>query len=344
MRDLTFPEVMQEMFTERWLSPKTQTSYAGPIALFRRHIGMEVLPSEVSRKDVLMWRSAIVTSPRNPSGIEESSWNNYARHLKAFYRFGISHELIPIVSSPFENVFLREKKRGHKTLRETDIVYAREALEICRRYEVVRCEPAPLHPAWFWQVVVETFYHTGIRLNQLLNMTPNDIHLKRRRLIASAEGAKNKSEAVLPITEDLYPYLAKLMTAAHAAGFKRHDQLFNVNRFSLRHRRETMNVWQVEGFFNRLSRYCGNRVTPHRFRHSLATDLMRSPGRDIFLTQQVCGHTDIRSTIGYVAPDLATLRRYLEQRHAASHLDDANGMPDRGSPRQGLPAPVGRSN
>ncbi|MDI5932471.1 site-specific integrase [Halomonas kalidii] len=132
---------------------------------------------------------------------------------------------------------------------------------------------------------------------------------------ASAEGAKNKFEAILPITEELYPYLVTLMTAAHAAGFRRYDQLFNVNRFSLRHERETMNVWQVERFFQRLSKYCGSRVTPHRFRHTLATDLMRSPGRDLYLTQQVCGHTDIRLTLEYVAPDLDTLRQYLEQRH-----------------------------
>ncbi|MGO2241124.1 MAG: tyrosine-type recombinase/integrase [Halomonas sp.] len=318
VRNCDFSELLEEMFVERWLSTKTQTSYIGPVSLFRRYIGTHVLPSEVSRRDVLNWRLAIVKSDRNPDGIEESSWNNYARHLKALYRFGISHELIPIQvhTSPFEKVFLREKKRGRKTLRDKDIVFAREALELCRRYEVVKGQPAPIHPAWFWQVVVETFYHTGIRLNQLLSIKPNDIHLKRRRLVASAEGAKNSYEAVLPITDALYPHLATLMTSAHAAGCQRYDQLFNVNLFSVRTKRKTMDVWQVERFFKQLSRYCGSRITPHRFRHSLATDLMRSEGRDLYLTQQICGHTDIRSTIEYISPDLNMLRQYLDQRHS----------------------------
>ncbi|MCC5902752.1 MAG: site-specific integrase [Halomonas sp.] len=322
-----FQQVLQEMFAERWLSPKTQSSYTGPVSLFRRYVGLHVLPSEVSRRDVLNWRLAIVKSSSNPGGIAESSWNNYARHLKALYRFGISHDLIPLQTSPFENMFLREKKRGRKTLRDMDIVFAREALELCRRYEVVKGQPAPLHPAWFWQVVVETFYHTGIRLNQLLSITPSDIHLKRRRLIASAEGAKNNYEAILPITDALYPYLVTLMTSAQAAGCKRYDQLFNVNLFSVRTRRKTMDVWQVERFFNQISRYCGSRVTPHRFRHSLATDLMRSKGRDLYLTQQVCGHTDIRSTIEYISPDLDTLRDYLEQRHSHKEQSLKDAVP-----------------
>lgn len=344
MGNYTFQEVMQEMFTERWLSPKSQSSYAGPVSLFRRFIGVDVLPSEVRRVDVLKWRRDIVVSHENPQGIAETSWNNYARHLKSLYRFGIQHELIPIKTSPFEGVFLREKKHGLKTLSEMDIVFAREALEVCRRFEVVRREPAPLHPAWFWQVVVEVFYHTGIRLNQLLSITPNDIHLKKRRLIASAEGAKNNYESVLPITDELYPYLAKLMAAAAAAGIARDEQLFNVNLFSERTKRTTMDTWQVEGFFKRLSRCCGSRMTPHRFRHSLATDLMRSPGRDIYLTQQICGHTDIRSTMAYVAPDLDTLRRYLEQRHASNQPGTDTVMSNRAASQLGSPTAAGRIN
>lgn len=318
MHNCDFNTLLQEMFIERWLSPKTQESYAGPVGIFQRYVGLHVLPGEVTRRDVLNWRRSIVISDNNPDGIQESSWNNYVRHLKAIYRFGISHELIPlsIQASPFEQVFLREKKRRRKTLQDSAIVFAREALEQCRRQEVVMGRPASIHPAWFWRVVVETFYHTGIRLNQLLSITPDDVHLNERILVARAEGAKNSYEAVLPITGALYPYLATLMEATHVAGCEHHGQLFNVNLFSVRTKRERMNSDQVKRFFNQLSRYCGTRISPHRFRHTLATDLMRSKGRDVYLTQQVCGHTDLRSTMQYINPDVDTLREYLEQRHS----------------------------
>lgn len=186
---------------------------------------------------------------------------------------------------------------------------------------MVKGEPAPIHPSWFWLIVLETFYHTGIRLNQLLHITPNDVHLKKRRLIASAQGAKNNFEAVLPITDDLYPHLATLMAAAQTVGCKRDEQLFNVNRYSVRTRLDVMDNWQVRRFFKQLSRYCGSQISPHRFRHSLATDLMRSKERDLYLTQQVCGHTDIRSTMSYISPDLGTLKRYMEQRGSYKMAD-----------------------
>lgn len=315
MRNCSFHEVLEEMFMERWLSEKTQLSYRGPVKLFQEYVGLDVLPSEISRHCVLLWRKSLVKTRKNPSGIVEASWNNYARHLSAVYNFGIEQELIPLAESPFKDVKIREPRRRKKTLRETDIRFVREALELCRRYEIVRQVPAPLHPAWFWRVVVEMFYQTGIRLNQLLCMTPRDVHLSRGRIIATAEGAKNKFENVLPITESLYPYLVELLTSAQAIGIRADDQLFNVNRFSQRHRCDVMNTDQVEKFFQRLSKCCGSRISPHRFRHTLATDLMRSPGRDLYLTQQVCGHTDIRSTLEYVHPDLQVLAEYLTQRH-----------------------------
>lgn len=316
-----FDQLLQEMFAERWLSPRTEASYRGPVKIFRNYIGLETLPSEVTRRDVLAWRRSIVVSSQNLSGIAETSWNNYARHLKSIYRFGMTSELINIQKSPFEGVFIKEMKKGRKTLNETDIGFAREAVELCRRFEVVKGEPAPIHPAWFWRTVLETFYHTGIRLNQLLHLTPNDVHLKKRRLTASAKGAKNSFESILPITDQLYPHLVAIMTSAQAAGCKRDEQLFNVNRFSVRTKRDIMDGWQVARFFARLSRYCGSRITPHRFRHTLATDLMRSQASDLYLTQQVCGHTDIRSTMAYINPDIDALRRYLDQRHSYKAID-----------------------
>lgn len=35
------------------------------------------------------------------------------------------------------------------------------------------------------------------------------------------------------------------------------------------------------------------RMTPHRFRHTLATDLMRQPERNIHLTKSLMNHSNI---------------------------------------------------
>ncbi|MGQ7245620.1 site-specific integrase, partial [Salinicola sp. V024] len=110
------------------------------------------------------------------------------------------------------------------------------------------------------------------------------------------------------------PHLYELIVAAHSAGFKRRDQLFNVNRFSQRHKRTTMDTWQVERFFQSLSELAGYKMSPHRFRHFLGTSLMDSPERNIHLTQNILNHTDIRTTMEYVHPDVEAMRRALNAR------------------------------
>ena len=114
----------------------------------------------------------------------------------------------------------------------------------------------------------------------MLHIKAKDVDLKRMILVTSFEGSKTYSESVVPIADGLYPYIAKLMLAAHREGFKREDQLFNVNRFSRRHRRMEMDINQVEHFFKRLSGFCGTRITPHPPASFTRVLIERSEGTD----------------------------------------------------------------
>ena len=164
--------------------------------------------------------------------------------------------------------------------------------------------------------MIETFYYTGIRLNQLLHVKARDVDLKRMIVITSSEGSKTNSESVVPIADELYPFMAKIMLAAHRTGFRREDQLFNVNRFSRRHRRAEMDINQIEHFFKKLSAFCGARVTPHRFRHTLGTELMEHPDRNLRVTQMILDHTSIRTTMEYIHPSVDSMRKVLNQRRS----------------------------
>lgn len=92
------------------------------------------------------------------------------------------------------------------------------------------------------------------------------------------------------------------------------EQIFNVNRFSAFRQGKQMNASQVTTCFNRMSLRLGFRITPHRFRHTLATDLMSFPDRNLHAVQQLLGHTDLRSTLQYISTDLGMLREVLNKR------------------------------
>ncbi len=85
--------------------------------------------------------------------------------------------------------------------------------------------------------------------------------------------------------EGLAPHLSRILGEAEKIGFSPDDQLFNVNRFSRHFHGKEMNIDQVESMYGKLTHKIGVRMTPHRFRHTLATDLMKQPERNIHLTK-----------------------------------------------------------
>ena len=314
MNDVPFMLLLSRYCADTHLKTKSIASYTTAVRAARRHFGKETYPSMITREHVCMWRREILRSKDNPQGIVEVSWNNYVRHLAALYNFGIKHQLILVEKNPFNKVRVREPRKPKKIVKPFTMKYVREVMDVCRRFEETQDDPSKLYPAWFWEVVVETFYFTGIRLNQLLYIKARDIDLKRMVIVTSSEGSKTFSESIVPIADRLYPYLAKLMLAAHQEGFKREDQLFNVNRFSRRHRRDEMDINQVEHFFKKLTGFCGDRVTPHRFRHTLGTELMENPDRNIRVTQMILDHSSIRTTMEYIHPSVNSMRRALNRR------------------------------
>lgn len=69
-----------------------------------------------------------------------------------------------------------------------------------------------------------------------------------------------------------------------------------------------------EIFFQKLSRICGCRMSPHRFRHTLGTELMREPDRNLHIVKNLLGHTNINTTLEYIEVDVCSIRNVLEDR------------------------------
>lgn len=181
-------------------------------------------------------------------------------------------------------------------------------------YETTQHKRATIHPAWFWQTVFETFYYSGIRLNQLIHIQVQDLYLKQGYIKIRVECSKTWREYNVPIAPGLRPWLKALHTQAKLQGFQAHDQLFNVNRFSNYQSRKLMTIWQVENCFKKISKRLMAKVSPHRFRHTLGTELMRSPERNLHGMRELLGHTNIRTTLEYIDVDLAMLRQRVNDR------------------------------
>ncbi|WCE10871.1 MULTISPECIES: site-specific integrase [Pseudomonas] len=160
----------------------------------------------------------------------------------------------------------------------------------------------------------ETFHYTGIRLNSLLSIQRRDICLRRRTIYIRSEGDKTHKEFLLPIPGPLYEHIDRIAAWADSLHFKATDQLFNVNRFSSHYRRETMDINQIEAMYRKLTAMVGTRMTPHRFRHTLASDLMRQADRNIHVAKALLNHSSIATTMEYIETDPHQMRHVLEER------------------------------
>jgi len=291
------------------LRPATRVIYLAAARALSRRFGNDVELEKLHHRDVLIWRKEALDS-----GLAKRSWNTYASHLKTLFGYAISQDLLSLRKNPFTDTSVVPPRKQKKTVPHEAIIQGRNQLIRLQEIERVSGERSSITPAWFWLSVYETFHYTGIRLNSLLSIQKRDICLRRRTINIRSEGDKTHKEFLLPIPGPLYEYIDRVVAWAESLHFKATDQLFNVNRFSSHYRRETMDINQIEAMYRKLTAIVGTRMTPHRFRHTLASDLMRQADRNIHVAKALLNHSSIATTMEYIETDPHQMRHVLEER------------------------------
>ncbi|OIN36058.1 hypothetical protein AO411_2026975 [Salmonella enterica subsp. enterica serovar Sarajane] len=55
-------------------------------------------------------------------------------------------------------------------------------------------------------------------------------------------------------------------------------------------------------------------MSPHRFRHTIATEMMKQPDSNLQTVKTLLGHSSINTTLEYVDGNVDTVREALEAR------------------------------
>ena len=235
-----------------------------------------------------------------------STCNNYIRHLKSLFNCAIEDNLIE--TNPFEKVkLLTDHKKLNRTTSSEDVS---KAIAFLGEEE----QEAML--GWFWISVIKTFYYTGMRRKQLVRLRWKDIKFERRIIQLRAENSKNKREWEIPLNLNILKELILLKkTNWDILGVDENideQQVFNITLFNPRYHGEEMTVEQISGFFRNLSKKIGFKLSPHRFRHRLASELVNKK-EDVKLVKELLGHTNILTTYGYVTTDMNKIRSLVSE-------------------------------
>ncbi|HHJ19899.1 MAG TPA: site-specific integrase [Gammaproteobacteria bacterium] len=292
--------LLQTYLEETVLQPATIKHITSVAHLFEREIGC--LPiQEITRSHIIQWRERVL------SRASVRTWNNYLLHMRILCNFGV--RIGKIDANPFSLVQASRVTQHRKKIVSPDLL--QHALK------VLEADDEPIKPGWFWSIVIRTIYYTGIRRRQLVNLRWRDIDFDGHTLMLTASGSKTRREWSIPLLPECVSGFRQLQDMTQMVrGDTPVDpdhQIFNVTLFYPRYFGKEMSTQQVTGFFRRLSEYLGYTISPHRLRHSMATELARGRNPDLKGLQHLLGHTDLRTTLQYVHPDHRQLQVLLGQ-------------------------------
>jgi integrase len=300
-RDYIFTHVLRD---------SSEKTYLAATRALLRYFGDDCTADSIDHRAVLGWRRKELER-----GLAKESWNTYSSHLRTIWGYAMEHGILAHSTvNPFKKTSVVPPRRPSKTVARDGIKLARIWLRSLITQERTTRKRARITPAWFWLGVYEMFYYTGIRLNALLTLRYRDVDWINKIITVQADTEKTHREFSIPIAPGLEPHIARILDAARDTGFEPEDQLFNVNRFSRHYRSKTMNIDQIEGMYKKLPQQLGIRMTPHRFRHTLATDLMKQPERNIHITKSLLNHSNIATTLSYIEVDYEHMRAVLHER------------------------------
>lgn len=157
------------------------------------------------------------------------------------------------------------------------------------------------------RAVLELFYQCGLRLSELTSLTDAAVDWNAR--LIRVVGKRNKMRLV-PFGEIASSRLREYIDARNAKFGKGPEKTF-VNRSGGPITDRSI-ARVVEKYTRQLRE--GNRVSPHKLRHSFATHLLDN-GADLLAISELLGHASISTTQIYTHVSTATLKKEYLRAH-----------------------------
>ena len=290
-RDPLAEEFLRFLEVERNVSPRTLIAYRQALKDFR------------AQKNVRSWRNCRADDFRDYlfELMKKSQARSYIRlqfsAFRTFYRF-----------------LVERKNLRRDPLRELQLPKPEKKLPlVLTRQQIDELLAAPLRipkeraaPVWMPLrdvAILELFYSSGLRLNELasLNVADLDIYTESVRVLG-----KGRKERVCPVGA---PALDAVSRYRSAANIQTGPLFINKSRRRL----STRSIWLI------LKRYLRHTsipiaVSPHKLRHSFATHLLDS-GADLRSVQALLGHASLSTTQIYTHVTVERLKKAYADAH-----------------------------
>lgn len=157
------------------------------------------------------------------------------------------------------------------------------------------------------KAMLELLYATGARVSELINIKITDINLEERFINLYGKGNKQR---LIPINKNSCEHVFNYLSVTNRLEYFSNSEYLFLN---VRNKKLTR-----QGFYKILKKYGDNieinNLSPHVFRHSLATHLLDG-GANLRIVQEILGHSDISSTQIYTHIAQKKLKKKYNNHH-----------------------------
>ena len=210
---------------------------------------------------------------RERYGIKMSTMQTRLHYLSSFWDFLITEELVH--NNPVKKVGLLKIE---KTIKKP---FSAEEMEALRVNCIMLRDRA----------LVEFLYSTGVRVSELVSLNVEDIEMGKQELIVYGKGSKERKTY---LTDSAKFYLRRYLQTRQEQNLAKRPLFVTLDK-----PHERLTVAGVQYMLRELGKRAGvNNVHPHRFRRTIATDLLNR-GMPIEQVKEFLGHEKLDTTMIY---------------------------------------------
>ncbi len=273
-------------------SSHTIDAYSRDItAFFSFKSGRKV--TQVTTADIRLWLANL-----RKHGVKQTSLRRKLSSLRSFFRFMQRQELCS--SNPAEGI--SSPKTGPSLP---------PYLSIGQAVQMVERKTGDDFFSLRDRAILELLYSAGVRVSELSGLDVSALSFSPEMIRVRGKGSK---ERVVPFGTHAAEALKNYLPARDSMLNKRRrpeEQALFINRLGTRF--TTRGIQRVVEK-RRLETGISQPVTPHAFRHSMATHLLES-GADLRSIQELLGHVSLATTQKYTHLDLGRLSEVYTSAH-----------------------------
>lgn len=289
----------------RGLRSETIKAYDESINRFKQYV-LTVLKGKCPNELTTMEMLCYATYLEKVRGNGQSAINRQITIVRHFYRGLVSMGIISNSENPMFQMPIRRQPptKVPRSIAQEDI---HKILDKVDSETILGLRDKAL---------IILLYGTGIRNGECHGLNNKDVDFSNKKIYVIGKGGNERS---VPMTDEVIQHLKNYVVAR---GVGAADEPFFVSRNKTRMAKRTL-YERVKSYGKKAG--LAMNISPHKFRHSFATHLVRK-GERIQDVQALLGHKWITSTQIYYHTDSVEMRKVLENHPIKNLLSDVQKL------------------